>query len=504
MKHIFTTLIFLFIVCSSFTLRPETVAEDSRGRVDPVNYEGAIIVNPLRLEETDGELFLELEVKVDGDAVNRRQSVLIIPELAGEDGNHHMAAGLLISGNTRNKFYNRKFSFGNYAILDNLPDMYIAVTTGIDTLIRYNIQVPYEPWMDLAVLHVHQVLGSPAGKEQLYSHMNVGQVKLQPREPYQVSPKVNYILPAPEQKHRNVQGQAFLDFALGGAVIQPGFRRNPLELEKIRVVISGVHNNPDVTITGLFVEGYASPEGSYASNSKLSQNRADALAAYISQNYGIPSGMIRTSSASEDWDGLRLLVEESTIPRRDEILKIIESQDEPDRKEQRLRAFGTSWSAMNATMFPQLRRVEYQIDFTVKDYSIEEAREQSGRNPELLSHRELFLIARTYEAGSVEEAAAYEMIIRLYPDDPTAIQNYAALLLERGEMATAKRYLNRIADDPAACNNIGVWYLLAGDLETAGNYLRQAQSNGVAEATDNLTELERKRENNELMERYKR
>ncbi|MCD8101505.1 MAG: hypothetical protein LUE26_02850, partial [Alistipes sp.] len=200
----------------------------------------------------------------------------------------------------------------------------------------------------------------------------------------------------------------------------------------------------------------------------------------------------------------------------------------PDRKEQRLKAMGYPWTAMSVGMFPQLRRVEYQIDFSVKDYSLEESRTLASRNPEMLSQRELFLLAQSYEQGSPEWENIFETIIRQYPDDATAIINYTGVLLSRGELASAKRYLDRIGDltgenistpdatgqaDPRAlqnewgtraANNLGVYYLLSGDLETAEEYLRQAEQYGSPEAAHNLSELETKREDNIRMERYKR
>ncbi|MCD8101352.1 MAG: hypothetical protein LUE26_02055, partial [Alistipes sp.] len=176
----------------------------------------------------------------------------------------------------------------------------------------------------------------------------------------------------------------------------------------------------------------------------------------------------------------------------------------PDRKEQRLKAMGYPWTAMSGGMFPQLRRVEYQIDFSVKDYSLEESRSLASRNPEMLSQRELFLLAESYEQGSPEWENLFETIIRQYPDDPVAIINYAGVMLGRGELASAKRYLDRVADRPEAANNLGVYHLLTGDLDAAENYLHRADESGIDEAAHNLSELETKRDDNIRMQRYNR
>ncbi|MCD8172045.1 MAG: OmpA family protein [Alistipes sp.] len=466
------------------------VQAQTRRRVDPTEYAGQMKVTVLELSERDDELFMDIEVRMQGDVMNRRLSYLLIPELIAGDSTA-TGAGLLVNGWGKEQLYRRMIKFGNSSVVENLPEMKIAVTTYTDTLVRYTMRLPYEPWMDEATLDIHQVVGSPARKEQLYTISNAGQVKLQPRIPYEVDARPNFILPEREDKRRNMQGQAFLDFAVGRSVIVPTFRRNPEELAKIEAAIRKVQSDPDVQITGLFVEGYASPEGSYASNERLAAERAQALSNYISQHYGIPANIIRTSSVAEDWDGLRVLVDESDLVRKAEVMAVIDSDDAPDRKEARLKAMGYPWTAMNAGMFPQLRRVEYQIDFSVKDYSLEESRSLASRNPEMLSQRELFMLAQSYEQGFPEWENLFETIIRQYPDDPAAIINYAGVLLSRGELTSAKRYLDRIGDhtgenisapdatglaDPRAtqnewgtraANNLGVYYLLSGDLETA-------------------------------------
>ncbi|MCC8186244.1 MAG: DUF3868 domain-containing protein [Bacteroides sp.] len=483
---------------------PKTQGFTTRKKIDPREFAGQLRLTVVNLEEQGDELVLEIEIRMERDVMNRRLSFLIIPEINSTDSLSVTAAGLLVNGSVRDKLYRRKLAFRNSTLLENLPDMKIAVTCYTDTLIRYNLRMPYQDWMDEASLEIHQVLGSPAGKEQLYSISGLAQVRLQPREPYLPQPLLHFILPEAEQKQRRMQGQAFLDFQAGRSVIVPNFRRNPEELAKIEAAIRQVQNDEDVEIVGLFVEGYASPEGSYALNERLARERSLALSEHISKTYGIPADIIRTSSVAEDWDGLRILVEESDLVRKAEVLAVIDGSDEPDRKEQRLRAMGWPWTAMLHSMFPQLRRVEYQIDFTVKDYTLEEAAELAGRNPEMLSQRELFLLAQSYEPGSPLWEQTLETLIRLYLEDPTAIHNYAALLIHRQELAAAKRYLDRIADHTETANNLGVYYLLSGDLDQAESYLRTAQEAGITEAGHNLEEWERKRENSQLMERYKR
>ncbi len=343
--------------------------------------------------------------------------------------------------------------------------------------------------MDTAVFRLDYILLSSAGKEQLIRTETVGGVTLAPYIPYVPQWQVNLVIPEKEEKERQVQGQAFLDFAVGRSVIAPTFRRNPEELEKIAWVVSKIQEDPDVEIKGLYVEGYASPEGSYALNERLSRERAEALAAYMSREFNLSRDLFRVSSVAEDWQGLREAVEGNNLPQKERIYAIIDSDEDYDRKEQRLKALGGPWRTMLAELFPALRRVEYQVDFTVKDYTMEESEAVLRKDPAMLSQRELFLLAQSYPAGSTERDEVFELIYRQYPDDRVALINSAAQMLERGEDTGAKRYLDRTENDPMAANNLGIWYARAGEPEEAAACFERAIATGVTEAVHNLDEL---------------
>lgn len=493
MRNIYTyILIFMSAVssCGAFTQSERPVA-------------GTVKVVPRTFAEVGDSLKIEFDIYVKTDAINRRQSWTVSPVLCSGDS-VTVFPYALINGRQNSRLFYRQTVFGNTELAANYPAYLAAATNGRDTVIRYSVTRPYELWIDTARLEVKQELISPAGKKQLFVTEGFGAVELMARSPYMVEPLVNYLIPEREDKQRRVQGQAYLDFQAGRSVILPQYRRNPEELAQIAEVFTKVMNDEDVQITAVFVEGYASPEGSYALNERLSRERAEALRQYLSQAFSLDGSMFRVNSVAEDWDGLRLLVEESNIPQKERIYAIIDSEDDYDRKEQRLRALGGPWRTMLNELFPQLRRVEYRIDFAVKDYTVEESRDLARHNPEMLSQRELFVLAQSYAVGSTERDQMLDLIFRQYPDDITATVNSAAGMLQRGEDATAKRYLDRVADNPEAWNNLGVYWLRAGELDRAQEYFEKAKAEGVAEAEHNLREVERKREDNEVMQRYNR
>lgn len=86
-------------------------------------------------------------------------------------------------------------------------------------------------------------------------------------------------------KVRNEVRVARLQFRQGKSDVDPRYKDNRAELETVTGSINVVKTNPDLTITGIYITGYASPEGSVAFNQKLSESRANALAEYARERY---------------------------------------------------------------------------------------------------------------------------------------------------------------------------------------------------------------------------
>lgn len=471
-------------------------------------YEGITVLECNEFREDGDSLRVGFELTLRRNATARYAGMTLAPVVSAGDRSVELPV-VLVQGKNKARSYDRsikKLGKKQRAAYVH-PAIRLRVDRGADMVIRYAAAVPYEEWMDGARMLLRQeIIGYRDSRALVVLGLN-DRVELSPRTPYEVSPKPSLVVPEAEIKQRRKQGSAFLDFQAGRSEIIPGFRRNPEELAKIRDAFAEVASNPDVRIVGLFIDGYASPEGPYTANEKLARERAAALRDYILTNYDVPLAPEQTKVGwtAEDWNGLAELVRESSLPRRDEILSMIESVPDPDQREARIRALGggVPYRTILREMYPSLRRVEYRIDYTVRDYSVEEARALTGSDVHLLSHRELFLAARSYGCGSAEyETIMLDVIPRLFPDDQTAAVNAAAVMISNGEYVSAKRLLSKHPDSPHAWNNRGAIMLAEGDLEGAEALFEKASQAGVGEAVHNLGELRKKREDNLRMERY--
>jgi hypothetical protein len=304
----------------------------------------------------------------------------------------------------------------------------------------------------------------------------------------------SFVTPESEAvKARSESGRAFLDFEVGSSVIIPNFRRNAAELQCIRQTIESVRSNPDATVTGITITGWASPEGSASSNRALSERRAQALANYIGGNYGLSNGQFTVWGAGEDWPGLDSLVGSSFLPYKYFLLDIIRNTADPDAREQRLRTVGDGepYRQMVAEFYPRLRRSDYTIAYTVVPFTVEQGREVLKTRPGDLSLNELFLIANTYPAGSESFNQVFEAAVQAFPDSDVANLNAAAIALGRKDVETAIRCLTKVRErNEPFWNNAGVLAWLQGNKAQAAEYFDRAGIAGSKNAAELRSHLE--------------
>jgi tetratricopeptide (TPR) repeat protein len=245
------------------------------------------------------------------------------------------------------------------------------------------------------------------------------------------------------------------------------------------------------------VTGYASPEGNFESNRALSDRRANSFADYLSSTHGVARDRFRVSGLGEDWNGLKEAVEKSSLADKNEIIRVINSVSSPDARDAEMKKLsgGQTCRTLLDIYYPPLRRTDYTIAYTVRAFSVEEAKGVIKTNPKLLSLNEMFLVAQTYAPASSEFKEVFDIATRLYPDEPIAILNSAAADIEGGNNRAAIDRLNRIESDPRAWNNLGVAYVRLGDTAKAKEYFQRAALRGDEDAKHNLEELGKTMEN---------
>lgn len=106
------------------------------------------------------------------------------------------------------------------------------------------------------------------------------------------------------EKHRSFTRSAYLNFKAGQSVLLADYMNNPSELARIYSSIDSIRNDEIYRIDEISIVGYSSPEGSYVSNARLSEQRARALERNLKQAYKLDDRTLRCSSVAEIGKGL--------------------------------------------------------------------------------------------------------------------------------------------------------------------------------------------------------
>ena len=131
------------------------------------------------------------------------------------------------------------------------------------------------------------------------------------------------------------------------------------------------------------------------------------------------------------------------------------------------------------------------MKYTIRNFSVEEAKELIYTDPKQLSLDEMFRVAQTYEPGSDQYNEVFEIAVRMYPDDPVSNLNAANTAIGNKQLAQAKRYLSKAADSPEKQLAEASIVMLEGDLDRAEQLLDRLKGTpSVSEAVEkNLEQI---------------
>lgn len=433
--------------------------------------------------DRNGEfLTVDLDLNLENLKVNSNRAKVITPRLVnGEDSVELRPLGLY--GRRRFFYYERNFPKTMIAG----PEERVYRRSEAPDTIAYRAVLPWKEWMNGAQLTLttceygccHSLVNSQIDTLALF------------RE-FRFNPQWLFVRPKEEgPKERHLSGRAYIDFPVDQTIIYPEYRRNTTELGKIQATIDSVRFDRDVTITRLWLKGFASPESPYSHNTDLSIGRVKALKEHVQQLYKFDPGIIVTDNEPEDWEGLRRFVAESNLEHKAEILALIDSDMAPDPKEARIKKlYPAEYKFMLAQYYPALRHTDYRVDYTIKQFTdLEEIRRVFATEPSKLSLNELFVLANSYQPGSEPFNEVFATAVRMYPDNPVANLNAATTAMEKGDYAQAEKYLEKAGNDPQAAYDRGVVLALQGRYSEALPLITTAAEAGIPQAIDALEQL---------------
>ena len=463
--------------------------------------ENQITVKEKQVTRMDSTLLLGMTFDLSTIELDRNHSLVCTPLLTRGDSVVALPP-LVVNGRNRQILMERRMPVEERTDASGRDVSWQCVRrrNGTEQTVAYEARVPFRRWMERAEVSL-VVDACGCGWENL-SESRAPLFALDLAEPVVLRPVAVYLTPEAEAvKARTAAGRAYLDFPVNRTDIVPDYRNNPSELAKIRETIDAVRENRFATITSLSVKGYASPEGTYAANARLAEGRAKALLAYVERLYDFGDVETHVSSVPEDWEGLERAVEAGNLPDKTELLAIIRA-DEPvdfDAREWKLKTLngGASYRQLLRDIYPSLRHSDYEVGYTVRSFSTDEAAELVFTDPRQLSLDEMFRVAQTYEPGSPRFNELFEVAVRIYPDDPVSNLNAAVTAIHANQPEKARRYLAKAADCPERQLAEAALLMHEGKLAEARTRLEALTDTRVADtARENLRQITLKEEEN--------
>lgn len=446
----------------------------------PIERDSSILITSSQLYRMGESLVVSMQVDITGP-IPANESVVLIPQLSGSPDNFIRLPAIYINGRKQHIVFLRE------AAKREKGHVEIRRRNDRPQTIHYLRSIPFSNWMKHASLHlIEKECG--CGVPRLTDSTYLTTLNILP----DIHPHVAFTVPrAEEKKLREENGRAYLDFPLNETVIYPEYRNNPAELAKIKRSIDLIKNDTNVVISHISIHGYASPEGPYSNNERLARERTRTLKEYVCSQYAFSDTLFTTRYTPEDWDGFIQLLTDTVLPHREELLRIANGKDVPDRKEQKIRKrYPDEFGFILQHWLPALRHSDYTIRYVVRPFTVEQAKQVFESNPKNLSIEEMFRIAQTYPEGSPEYNKVFMTAVLLNPDHPVANLNAACISLLQGDVPSGKHYLDKAQDSPQKTLLQGIIHMLEGKYAEAEKLLRKAEKAGLPQAGENLKILQ--------------
>lgn len=458
-----------------------TVAADAA----QVSFKGVDDLTSRRVEQN---YVLSMQINPRQLKPGRDREMIITPVLTSADGNDSIVMPTVyVSG--RNRYF-------SHIRNNDLPAAVTLIEAGKGSPVDYRFETPWLPWMDQSDLNFRCMTGNCCDTPVSSGTPLVARHNYRP--PYMEFDPMFVALTGDSTIVIEAQGSAFVDFVVNRTELNPNYRGNRKEIDKIIKSIDVVAQDPDAIITRITIKGYASPEGTYKNNTRLALGRTITLKDYVSSDLrsrysSFDPDVMSADYEPEDWNGLIKWLENNQIENRDAILEIARDQSiEPDPRNSKIqRLYPRQYAYLLKEVYPALRHSDYTIRYNIRTTTdVEHLKEMMATTPERLRPVDYYMIAKTYPLGSEEYAKVMMKAARQYPNDPEAALNVANIYLAQNDLDNAERYLAGAGNTPEAIFTRANIAAMRGDLKLAKSLLTVAGEKGLTQAADALEALD--------------
>lgn len=337
-----------------------------------------------RLERQDSCLFVDMNIDLSQVHLAPDCSVFLLPTVAAGQDSVSLPP-ILLNGPQSDKMYRRRKALNKMTEVEQvIPYLILREDEHPLPCVNYRTRVPYQSWMSNAQISVSQ-LDCNCDARMLAFEMQIVRIPPEVKIVTRTLRDTIYLTSTPTfQGTASLQGVALslrsashcliavpsdrgltVYFPSGSRAIDPGYERNEHFATAIDSLLRVFGNGARVLISG-----YTSPEGTYASNEALADNRVQALKAYLTAHSQLAQAQIETRTYPEGWLSLAGMIGASDMPKKEAALDIIRNTGIYQGREKKLMDLdrGNAYRFMMKEFFPKLRKV--MIEFKRKEDSL--------------------------------------------------------------------------------------------------------------------------------------
>ena len=233
------------------------------------------------------------------------------------------------------------------------------------------------------------------------------------------------------------------------------------------------------------IKSFASPEGTVDANDDVSERRNKSTVRYAKQILrklnldGANNEELYTNiSYGEDWEGFNKLMKSSDIQDKRRVLHIVNSVQDPEKREQAIRDMAELYDAIDKNILPQLRKAYISVLSYQPKRTDENIAALAVSYPDSLDIKELLFAATLTDVRQVK-LEIYNSVVRLH-NDWRAYNNIACIYIAENNLDEASNWLDQafeISGNQAdILTNYGIVAARKGNLAKAQQFFNQANA----------------------------
>ncbi len=250
-------------------------------------------------------------------------------------------------------------------------------------------------------------------------------------------------------------------------------------IKDMKTFAKNASDDSTMSLKGVSIVGYASPDGPEDGNESLAKNRQAAAEKALKSSI---KASFEANYTAEDWDGFRMLMESSSIQDKDAILNILSQYSDPVVRESEIKKMGAVYKEIADEILPQLRRSKIVVSAEKVGKSDTVLLAAGRGKSDVALTEDEYLFAATIAENADDAEKILKNGASSLSNSWKIVNNLGCVQMDEGKFDDAQASFARADElsdgDKAVKNNMGVLAVKQGDLAKGFEYFEIAQGAG--------------------------